>query len=300
MTLKKKSGRIFFSITAILIIIACGAPATAESTQPESTATQNIQIETESTSTDSPTLPATGVTQETAIPSSAPNCTVLQGLNLRPGPGTAYTPKIRVLPANSIVTPLGYAPKGIPGGSWAYVQDSASLDKGWVSAGPQYISCDIEVSNLPLMAFGTPLPPALPNTSQASAGPGTCGKGGVTSDNGVDIYDCTVEFSNDWLIQFKIIKNGVEIGETDGVQNVNFSVTQNENLVYTHTENNAPYCIFGGNAACNFWVLEDYFYRWETGGPPVTSGVYKISIAPTLDDFSVNLFWSAEITITLP
>jgi hypothetical protein len=288
----------------MLAILACGSPVPS-APQTESTATQDIPTETGFAETASPTLeqftPTTTVAQEeTAIPSPAQSCSVLQDLNLRYGPGTAYNPRIRVLPVNSSVTPLGYAPNGIPGGSWAYVQDSASLDKGWVNAGPQYISCNMEVASLPLEPFGTPLPPSLPDTSQASPGPGTCGQGGVVSENGIDVYDCAVDFSSNSLLQFKIIKNGEEIGKAGGVQNVNFSVTQNGNTVYNHTEGNAPYCIFGGDSICNSWALEDYIYKWEAGGSVVEQKKYTVSITPTLDDLSVNLFWSADITLTLP
>jgi hypothetical protein len=289
-------------LLSMLAIISCSSLATLQPPQP--TPIQSTQIETNSTETVQPTLiqstPTAEVVQGTLAATSSPSCTVLQDLNLRFGPGTAYIPRIRVLPADSILTPLGFAPKGIPGGSWAYVQDTTSQDKGWVSAGTQYISCNVDVTALALVAFGTPVPPPLPNTAQASPGPGTCGQGGVTSDNGVDVYDCTVVFSNDGLIQFKVLKNGQEIGKPDGVQNVNFSVTQGGDKIYDHTESNAPYCIFGGDGPCNSWVLEDYLYKWEPGGSIIEAKKYSVSITATLDDPSVNLFWSADIRITLP
>jgi hypothetical protein len=198
------------------------------------------------------------------------------------------------------VTPLGYIPQGFRGGDWAYVQNTTTADKGWVSAGQQYISCDIDLASLPPVAFGTPPPPPLPKNAQASPGPGTCGEGGVTSDNGVDVYDCIVNFQDDTFVQLTILKNGQEIGETSGVQNVVFTVTQNDTTVYTHTEQSYKYCIFGGEDTCNPWLLEDFVYKWEAGGAVVQVGTYRVSIIPTLDDPSVNLFWSADVTIALP
>ncbi len=287
----------------MLTILACGTPSSLTSEPPEATATQDAQTESIPTETLQPTTTQSTPTdisaQATITPSSS--CTLLRELNLRYGPGTAYNPRIRLLPVNSIVTPLGFAPNGIPPGrSWAYVQDITTLDKGWISAGNQDISCNVEVASLELVAFGTPVPPPLPDTSQASPGPGTCGQGGVFSDNGIDVYDCSVAFSADSFIQFIITKNGVEAGKADGVQNVNFSVTKNNDPIYDHTENNAPYCIFGGDNACSSWPLEDYFYKWKSGGAVLEPGVYTISITPTLDDFSVNLFWSADVTVRLP
>jgi hypothetical protein len=284
---------------ALLAILACITPAATQSPSTQSTAIQNTDTPPENTSTTSPTLES-GVTQEATSANSAAQCSILKDLNLRIGPGTAYRPIIRVLPANSIVTPLGYVPQGFRGGDWAYVQNTTTSDKGWISAGPQFISCTIELASLPPVAFGTPPPPPLPKNAQAAPGPGTCGEGGVPSDNGVDVYDCIVNFQDDTLIQLTILKNGQEIGESSGVQNVVFTVTQNDNPIYAHTENTSRYCIFGGDTTCNEWLLEDYVYKWEAGGSVVQVGTYKISIVPTLDDQTVNLFWTADVTIALP
>ena len=290
-------------LLATLAIFACNIFASTPSSIPVTG--ENTATEAGPTATEQPTSTPIIIIQEVTVtspaPTSEPSCTVLQdNLNLRSGPGTAYRPPITSLPINSEVTPLGFAPKGIPSGSWAYVQDSASQDKGWVNAGPQYIACNVDVTALSQMAFDPPSPPALPDTSQASPGPGTCGQGGIFSDNGVDVYDCAVEFLDNGFIQFKVLKNGGEIGRDGGVQNVNFSVAQNGDTVYNHTESNAPYCIFGGDDRCNSWVLEDYIYKWEAGGQLVEKKEYTVSITATLDDPSVNLFWSADIRIILP
>jgi len=144
--------RIILLGTILLVSMACSLfgptatpvqqPSTIQPTQQPSSTAQTLQ----------PTLDS----------GADPQCTVLQDLNLRFGPGTAFRPPIRALPANSIVTPLGFAPQGIPGGSWAYVQDPTTQDKGWVSAGSQFISCNVELATLPSIAFGTPPPPPLP------------------------------------------------------------------------------------------------------------------------------------------
>jgi len=285
----------------MLAMLACNISASTPASIPitgENTATEAVPATTEQ-STSTPIVIVQVVTATSPASTSGPSCTVLQDLNLRSGPGTAYRPPISSLPANSHVTPLGFAPKGIPSGSWAYVQDSASQDKGWVNAGEQYIACNVEVTALSQMAFDPPSAPALPNTSQVSPGPGTCGQGGIFNDNG-DEYDCAVVFSDNGFIQFKVLKNGAEIGKADGVQSVSFSVTQNGDSVYDHTEGNAPYCIFGSDNQCNSWVLEDYVYKWEAGGAAVEKKEYTVKITPTLDDPSINLYWSADIKITLP
>jgi hypothetical protein len=290
-------------LLVVLAVIACGTPVSVTS-PPEPTANEEIFTEPENTATVEVQQPTSTdeVVQEATTAGTAPSCTVLiQGLNLRSGPGTAYRPAIRQLDSNSKVTPLGFAPQGLVGGSWAYVQDLASQDKGWVSTGPKFISCNIDLATLPPVAFGTPQP-TFPSTAQVSPGPGTCGQGGITSDSTGDVYDCDVKFSDDFLIQMVVLKNGQKIGEADGVQNVVFSVSQkNGNTVYNHTENNQPYCIFGGDSSsCSSWVTENYVTKWEPGGVVLESGDYTISITPTLNDPSINLFWSADIKLNLP
>ena len=286
-------------LMAILAVLACGAPVSVAST-PEPTNTQEIPVAPEDTATVQvqPTF-TVEVTQQPTTAGAQPSCTVLQDLNLRSGPGTAYRPAIRVLPPNSTLTPLGFAPQGLVGGSWAYVKDRAAQDEGWVSAGSQFISCDVDLSTLPSVTFGTPQA-YVPTTSQVSPGPGTCGKGGVVSDNAVDVYDCSVEFSDGFPTRFIILKNGQEAGRADGVQNVFFLVDQNGTEIYSRTENDAAYCVFGGNDPCVSWVFEDYVYKWETGGVALETGTYTLNIIPTLDDPSVNLFWKADITVTVP
>jgi hypothetical protein len=282
---------ITLSLLLTLAVLACGAPASVTA-PPEPT---EIQTEPADTATVPPTINA-----ETPA-GTDPSCNVLQDLNLRFGPGTAYRPPIRVLPANSVLTPLGFAPQGVPGGSWAYVQDSATQDEGWVSAGAQYISCNVELAALPAVAYGTP-PPFFPSTSQVSPGPGNCGKGGTVLDNG-DVYDCSVEFSEDYLMRFVILKNGVEIGENDGVNDVSFTASKDGDTVYVIVEELAAYCIFGGNAPCNSWVIEDGVYKWEAGGAVVDEGEYHIDISGNVTDSEGNFMgfaWQADVTVTLP
>ncbi|MDO9301379.1 MAG: hypothetical protein Q7T89_08345 [Anaerolineales bacterium] len=280
-------------LLTILAVIACGAPVSV-TLPPEPIDTQEIQTEPEDAETAPPAI------NEATPAGSDPSCNILQDLNLRFGPGTAYRPPIRALPANSLVTPLGFAPQGVPGGSWAYVQDPSTQDKGWVSAGPQFISCNIDLTSLPSVAFGTPQP-YFPSTSQVSPGPGTCGKGGIIMESTGDVYDCAVVFSDDMLIQFIILKNGQEIGENDGVQDVSFSVTKDDEPVYVIVEENAAYCIFGGNGPCNPWVVEDNVYKWESGGIVVEEAQYKVNINGLLFDSEGNvqtMHWEAEFTLT--
>lgn len=281
------------SLLLVLSITSCGAPVSVTA-PPEPTEIQTDPADTK-------TVPPTPTVDEATPAGDDSSCNVLQDLNLRFGPGTAYRPPIRVLPANSVVTPLGFAPQGIPGGSWAYVRDTVTQDEGWVSAGAQYISCNVPLADLPAVAYGTPAP-SFPSTSQVSPGPGNCGKGGIVLDNG-DIYDCSVEFSEDYLIRFVILKNGLEIGENDGVNDVIFTAEKDDDTVHVIVEELATYCIFGGNGPCNPWVVEDGVYKWEAGGVVVEEGEYHIEISGNVTDSEGNFLgmdWQADVTVDLP
>src|SRR5262245_44339689 len=288
---------IAISLSAILIHVSCSLSVSLTPDAPSPTApppvTDTQQIQTEPTDTEStqPTFTDEAIAEATAT-SPGSSCTILQDLNLRSGPGTAYRPPIRALPVNSVVTPLGFAAQGIPGGSWAYVE-TPNHEMGWVSAGSQFISCNIELASLPAVAFGTPPPPPLPNSTQTSDpyGNGFC----IDSASG---YQCVGIFSSESLFQFQILKNGVELGENDGVEEVAFAVRKNGDTVYSTREKNRSYCIFGGNGPCNPWISEDGVFNWNQGGPPVMPGEYEMEVNATVNGESSE--WDVNFTITLP
>jgi len=278
-------------LLATLILVSCSPAASPTSPSvPQASATQNIQTGSESTATVRPTPE---VVPGTTAAGSSPSCTVLQDLNLRFGPGTAYRPPVKVLPANSVVTPLGFTPQGIPGGSWAYVQDPSTQTKGWVNAGPQYISCDIDLATLPSVAFGTPPPPPLPKSTQSSDPDGN----GFCIDPSDDL-ECVGTFSDQTLFQFQIIRNGIELGENDGVEQVSFTVKKDGVPVYDIVEVNKAYCVFGGNGPCNGWVFEDGIYKWTPGGLTVEPGEYEMEVLATLNGETSR--WAVNFTAALP
>jgi hypothetical protein len=250
-------------------------------TQADGTATESAQV------TDGPTNPA-----PTVVPSQS--CTVLQDLNLRAGPGRAYNPPIGALPASTVFTPLAYQAVGIPGGSWVQVQNNQQ--KGWVSAGADFISCNFDLTTLPQVTVAPP-PTPVPPRAQSSNEDGTCGQGGLFDDQG-HLYDCAIVFSGGMPIQIQILKDGQEVSAGE-VQNVVFRVDRNGSTVYDTTENTAAYCLFGGDGPCNSWVLENYVYKWESGGAAIEAGDYEVDITANMNNPSINIHWQATVTISL-
>jgi len=197
-----------------------------------------------------------------------------------------------VLPQNSLLTPLGFSFIGIPGGTWAYVRDRATQTEGWVSAGSEYIDCDVDLTTLPEVVFDPP-PPFFPTTVQTSPGPGQgfCRPGEETE------YSCVLTFSDEYLFQVQVFRNGVEIGAEDGVQPIPFKVTKDDQVVYQIVEGVKDYCIFGGNGPCNEWTFEGGILKWPNG-TPVESGEYKLSIDVTVNDQYSH--WESFFTLAVP
>lgn len=244
-----------------------------------------------STQTVAETIPPTVTTSPEATAASGPVCTVLQDLNLRSGPGTAYRPPIRALPAQTTLIPLGYNPTGVPGGPWVQVEDQANNLIGWVSAGEQFVSCNIDLTSLPSVAVAPPAPPPPPN-SENSTPDGTFPESFVWE----------ADFDSQYFVRFLVhdtISGGTKDGE--GITEVNFQVLDDAgNLVYQRTERQAGYCIFGGGEPdCNPWVLEDFVYKWEQGGDPVKEGDYKLLIVVIAESGDQGN-WNYDVSINLP
>jgi hypothetical protein len=141
-----------------------------------------------------------------------------------------------------------------------------------------------------------PPPTPVPPRAQTSNQEGACGEGGNFDDNGNE-WDCEVIFSNGFPVEFVIYKNGEEAGRNDGIQNVVFRVKQDGNEFFRRRENDAAYCMFGGDSPCNLGVFENYVYKWESGGPPIEPGRYIVNIDANMDNVPVTLHWEATVRI---
>ena len=239
----------------------------------------------------SPTVQGVAATDPPPQPSptTGPQCTVLQDLFFRSGPGTAYDPPVRALEAQTVLIPQGYNPIGVPSGPWVQVREPQANLIGWVSAAEQFVSCNIDLTGLPSVAVDPPPPPPPPKT-------GNSAPDGDFPDNLVFRED----FNRDYLL--RLFVHDVNVGEDDGdgITAVEFTIEDaNENVVHSNSEETPGFCIFGGGEpACNTWLFEDDVYKWPSTGEPVKDGVYKLSVHVILDDDSQgDGNWSYELTV---
>ena len=296
---------LIWALVVFLALLACSisvntssnAPNTPENQAP-SPPTNPLPAEPSPLSTDlppaaepSPTVQGVAVTDPPPQPSptTGPQCIVLQDLFFRSGPGTAYAPPLRALEPQTVLIPQSYNPIGVPGGPWVQVREPQANLIGWVSAGEQFVSCNIDLTDLPSVAVNPPPPPPPPKT-------GNSAPDGTFPDNLVFRED----FNRDYL--FRLYTHDLNVGEDDGdgITAVEFTIQDaNKHVVHSNSEETPGFCIFGGGEpACNTWLLEDYIYKWPSTGEPVKDGVYELRVHVILDDDSNgDGNWSYELTV---
>ena len=339
---KTKSLLLILSVL-ILAILACGPPASTDrSTSPqaptevaESDSTDGQFADADPTSeieADAPTLEPTATLENTAtqppdppatkpLPTATqppptdepkPQCVVLQNLNFRPGPGTAYSNRIGSVLENTVVFPTAFYPVGVPGGSWVLVH--VDNQDGWIAAGADFIYCNFDLASLPSVDVDPPPPPAFPKSAKGSVLElaGNC-------DEALELHNlkCEVVLSDESFIQFKLFDpNGKEITENSGIEQVAFKVfegTKGDTFAYLQrepfyqtVESTSAYCIFGGNGPCNNWPFEGNTYVWPNGIPVISGNYYFALVEVTYDvDMANNIgeegvVWGANFQITLP
>jgi hypothetical protein len=242
------------------------------------------------TNTPQPEITATPL-QPTITPTQGPLCTVLTDLNLRFGPGTAFRPPIRVLPSGFEVVPVGFNPIGIPGGPWVQVLDESRNELGWVSAGQQFVSCNIDLISLPQVVVGPPPTPSPPRVTN-SVPDGSC----------FTDWDCELVFNPDFLVRLWVYDTFYPDPEDGaGIEYVNFIISDPDGQeVYLRSVTTSPFCIFGGSGnTCNPWVIEDFTHRWTPGGPPAASGDYFLQIfVEGLEGDAGN--WRIDLNLQFP
>lgn len=304
---KKTIFAFFWSIALLSLGMSCNllAAVTGEEPENETTATLPATLVASPTSfTVAPTntappgqtnTPEPANTQAGPTATTGPRCTVLQDLNFRSGPGTAYRPPVRALPANTPLIPLAFNPTGIPGGPWVQVRQVEGNEIGWVSAGEQFVSCNIDLTSLPSVNVAPPPPPPPPQTDNSTPE-------GSDPDN----LAYEADFNPQYFVRIRAHDTSVGDQDGDGIESVSFRVWRADDdpavdpPLYERTEQTAGYCIFGGGEPqCNPWVLEDYLYKWNPGGELVEEGAYQLTVNIVMANGDEGE-WRYQIDLDLP
>jgi hypothetical protein len=260
----------------VLFITACILPFS------QLTQTPIVITVTPLTSTEAPIASPTAAITTT----NPPSCTVLQDLNLRSGPGTAYNPPLTVLKAGDEFVPVGFDPQGIPGGSWVQARVASINQTGWVSAGEQFVTCNIDFATLPEIDVPPPPRAASPRI----------GTGDVDGDN-ISSFRSAFDYTPDYFVRFYVFRSDDPDEQFSfdkdgrGITSVEFRVTSPDGgtIYYESRENTPGYCIFGGGEPdCNLWVYEDGQYKWSSGGDPVEEQSYQLLITANAEDGQVG------------
>jgi hypothetical protein len=293
--MKNKYKMLIAASVLALATFACAFPGDGATPQPQ-VVTVVVTAE-QPTPAPSPTpqptdTTAPGLPSATPAPSatSAPQCVVQKRLNFRSGPGTAYDPPLRALETGVVLRPVGYNPIGVPGGDWVQGIDPQNIQAGWVSAGAEFIQCNIDLTTLPSVAVQPPPTPSAPRVSnKPPEGP-----------TGGDIqYEIVMD--PNYLMQIRARIDGTA-NNGDGIDTVKFIIERNGQEVYTESEANPAFCIFkGGEPNCNPWPKTNGRYTWGEGGPVVETGDYQATTRITRDaDNSYYDQWTFTFTVDLP
>lgn len=281
----------------------------------------------ETPSPDTSTASTTSIEEVVQLPSDTPTplCTVsASALNLRTGPGTVYAPPIGALSAGMELSPLAFSAIGFPSGQWAQVQVLAGGQVGWVSAGPEYISCNVNLADLPLgvapptpTATATPIPTSTPIPPTNTPIPPPPTRKSVPPDGGdldsrifktakiilpddAEIRNGTVIFRHRIVFQLEVYDPNRGSSDGAGIREVRFTINDpNEGRVHERTERQAGYCVFGGGEPhCNVWVLSEHDDRWPDGEKINKDTTYSVDFRVVLEDSNednVNWMWSFRI-----
>ncbi len=205
---------------------------------------------------------------------SGPLCTVVSagGLRLRSGPGLDY-PVIGSFPANTQLRPRGRDTAG----TWIEVERVGATQRGWVSAGTQFVRCNVAINTLALAPI-PPKPTATPTlrptaTPQPTATQAQAANSGLPQPEGAavqgpgdpgdlqgDIYvgsrslvgtrDGGPVLRGPFYLEMFVFDPKEGNGSGAGIDHVTFTINCPNGESYSRTEVNERFCAFGGDGPC--------------------------------------------------
>jgi uncharacterized protein YraI len=285
--------------------VAIGATLTAIANNsqpivPSPTQTSPVATETPVESTATATLmPQTGQALQTtaATPTILPKqCIVVADfLNLRNGPGIVYNPPLVTLEKGAVLQPIAYSPEGYPGGRWIEVQVLTNDISGWTSADPQFVACNLDITQL---SPGNPPPPPkldLPEKTGGLSVPVTVfvlyylmpsderdhnifWQVVIPGSSSDELDGNNLVFQNQVVFRIDAYDRTVSTINGAGIDRVHIEISKEDRVVYEKDEKHAPYCFSPSNSySCQPWVFANHSFRWPNG-ETIEDGEYRVII----------------------
>ncbi len=226
-------------------------------------------------------------------------CTALvQGLNVRSGPGTEYAPPIGNVPNGAQLRMLGRNAQS----TWVEIQVVETGLRGWVSGASQYVSCTRAIRSLPLgnlpptptptrMLIPTPTPRAVAIAAPGGGGPGRIEGTIYTNPSFVVGYNSNNApiFRTFLYLQLQVWdRNGLR-KDGEGIGPVTFTFFKPDGSDFSQTEQTPAFCSFGGGEPnCNVLDLRN--------SPDWPDGEYSVNIIAEADNGD-SKNWNLSIEI---
>ena len=329
---------------AVVSTLTALAPANEKPAAPTSTAVASTdtaptiqaaeptppQAPTEAAAPPNATQPPITTTEPTSAPLAASCRVISAGLNLRPGPGTVYAPPLAGLARDTELRPISFVARGFPTGQWIETRVVSDGREGWVSAGSQFVACNIQLASLPA---GVPPPTPTPAPTARLARPteipivpiatatavpqvavipvdGSDGNKALGNNRGVNQGRNLLlpgfaphETSDPMVFRDKIVFQAEvfdkNVGQYDGagIESVTFTIRdETGKKIHERTERNAGYCVFGGGEPdCTVWRFAEHGDKWP-GGADLRPGIHDVQIVirPKSSE-EVTWFWSFRV-----
>ncbi len=293
MNLPPRYSRLCISISALLLS-ACNFPP--DQTSPDESAIETAVAATlagagevaEAQSGRPSELTPTSTPTPTPIPQLEPTqgimaeCVVVaKALNLRYGPGTVYAPPTRYLRAGELLA----AEARNSNATWIAVEVVETNETGWVSAGIEYVSCDVDIMSLPVGTIPptpTPSPTFTPTPPRLVVGAIEGTIDGVVADEvrlEVKAYDPDVGGNNG-----------------DGIDFVRFMILYEGNVVHESVDKQPPYCAILGDDNCFYFFPDPP--TWPDG-TEIKEGSHTVKAIVHADDGSAETV-EAGFTVEFP
>lgn len=91
----------------------------------------------------------------------------------------------------------------------------------------------------------------------------------------------------------------IVLGPGEGIASVVYEITDPTGFTYSHQENHAQYCAFGGDGPCNVWRFAQNGCRWPESDHLLTEGEHSVAITLNATDGNAET-WFFALQVTLP